>query len=220
MNAGLLPSEIESWMVRGDYNFDRSLFLTATIRSDKSSRFRPGNQVGYFPSGSIAYQFKDLFNGSVDRLKIRGGYGETGNQNIPPYSTFSDLRTGRDYPLNGTKLNRGFVLGNLGNPNLTWETTKQTNVGVDATFWNGRINLSVNKYWKNTSDLLLNVPLPTFTGGGSITRNVGEVFNGGWEASVDVVALDLEKFNWDFNLNYSYNNSEVESLSDGQDEIF
>lgn len=220
VRANLRPSEIESWMARGEYNLDRNLFLTATIRRDKSSRFRPGNQVGYFPSGSIAYQFRDLFDGAVERLKLRGGYGETGNQNIPPYTTFSDLNTGRDYPLNGTALTRGFILGNLGNADLTWETTKQTNVGVDATFLNGRLNLTLNKYWKNTTDLLLNVPLPTFAGGGSITRNVGEVFNGGWEVSLDAVPVDLEKFSWNFNLNYSYNQSEVKALSDDQTEIF
>lgn len=220
VSAFLRPSEIESWMARGEYNYDRTLYLTATIRSDKSSRFRPGNQIGYFPSGSVAYQFSDLFDGAVERLKLRGGYGETGNQDILSYTTYSDLETGADYPLNGTALTRGFILGNLGNPDLTWETTKQTNIGVDATFWNGRLNLSLNKYWKNTTDLLLNVPLPTFTGGGAITRNVGEVFNGGWEASVDVVAVDRDKFNWNFNLNYSYNNNEVKSLSDDQSEIF
>ncbi|HDZ13996.1 MAG TPA: TonB-dependent receptor, partial [Pricia sp.] len=220
VGAFLRPSEIESWMARGEYNLDRNLFLTATIRSDKSSRFRPGNQVGYFPSGSIAYQFRDLFGGAVERFKIRGGYGETGNQDILPFTTFSDLETGADYPLNGTALSRGFILGNLGNPDLTWETTKQTNIGADATFLNGRLNLTLNKYWKNTIDLLLNVPLPTFVGGGNITRNVGEVFNGGWEVSVDAVAVDLEKINWNFNLNYSYNQNEVKSLSDDQTEIF
>ncbi len=220
VGSSLMPSEIESWMARGEYNYNRRLYLTGTIRSDKSSRFRPGNQIGYFPSGSVAYQFRDLFGGTFERFKLRGGYGETGNQNIAPYTTYSDLKTGQDYPLNGSQLIRGFILGNIGNQDLTWETTKQTNIGVDATFWDGRLNLTLNKYWKNTSDLLLNVPLPTFTGGGSITRNVGEVFNGGWEGSLDVLAIDTEKFNWNFNINYSYNQSDVKSLSDDQSEIF
>ena len=220
VGSSLVPSEIESWMGRAEYNFDRNLFLTATIRSDKSSRFRPGHQVGYFPSASVAYQFKDLFGGTVERFKIRGGYGETGNQNIAPYSTFSDLTTGMDYPLNGSKLTRGIILGNLGNTDLTWETTKQTNIGADLAFWDGRLNVSLNKYWKNTTDLLLDVPLPIYTGGGTITRNVGEVFNGGWEASVDVTAIDQERFQWNFNVNYSYNHSEVKTLASGQTEIF
>lgn len=219
VRARLSKSEIHSYMLRGEYNFDQTLFLTGTIRADVSSRFRPENQTGYFPSLSVAYQFKDLFDGSLDRLKLRAGYGEVGNQGISPYSTYNTLQTGLNYPLDGTNEVPGIGLGAIANPDLTWETTRQVNVGLDASFMNGRINFSANKYWKNTTDLLLDVPLPNFTGGGAITKNVGEVFNGGWEFEVQSSLVSTDKFNWDMNLTYSHNSSEIKELSEGRDEI-
>lgn len=222
VNSNLSKFHIQSYMGRADYNFDRKLYLTGTIRTDISSRFRSGNRVGVFPSGAVAYQFRDLFNNRIQSLKIRAGYGEVGNQAIPPFSTFSTLSTGSNYPLNGTTESSGIGLtgGNLGNPDLTWETTKQTNIGLDATFFNGKASLSLNKYWKNTVDLLLDVPISDFLGGGTITQNIGEVFNGGWEVDFNITPIKIDDFDWNINANYSFNESEVKSLSNGVDELF
>jgi len=219
VGANFSKSKIHSYMGRAEYNFDQTLYLTGTLRADISSRFRPGNQTGYFPSGSVAYQFRNLLGDRLERLKLRAGYGEVGNQAIAPYSTYNTLLTGQNYPLDGSSETRGVILGNIANPDLTWETTKQTNFGFDATFMNGRINFSANKYWKNTTDLLLEVPLPDFTGGSSILSNVGEVFNGGWEFNLESVIASNDTFDWTANFNYSYNQSEVKALADGQDEI-
>lgn len=219
VNASLAKSQIVSYMGRGEYNFDRKLFLTATLRTDISSRFRPENQVGVFPSASAAYQFDNVLGEAIETLKLRAGYGETGNQAISPYSTYNTFQTGQDYPINGTTESRGLILGDIANPDLTWETTKQTNIGADITFLYGKFNMSINKYWKNTVDLLLNVPLPYYAGGGTVTRNVGEVFNGGWELNLQTHILNRKDFQWDVNVNYFYNNNEVKSLSDDQEEI-
>ncbi|AWW28800.1 hypothetical protein DN752_00880 [Echinicola strongylocentroti] len=219
VNASLSKSKIVSYMGRGEYNFDRKLFLTATLRTDISSRFRPENQVGVFPSASAAYQFENVMGDVIETLKLRAGYGETGNQAITPYSTYNTLQTGQDYPINGTTEARGLILGDIANPDLTWETTKQTNIGADLTFLYGKFNLSINKYWKNTVDLLLNVPLPYFVGGGAVTRNVGEVSNSGWEMSLQTHLINNNSFQWDVNANYSYNQNEVKSLTEGQNEI-
>ncbi|GAA4304592.1 TonB-dependent receptor [Aestuariibaculum suncheonense] len=219
VSANLSKSTIHSYMGRAEYNFDQKLYLTGTLRADTSSRFRPGNQTGYFPSGSLAYQFRDIFDGAVQRLKLRAGYGEVGNQAIAPYSTYNTLLTGQNYPLDGSSETRGVSLGTIANPDLTWETTKQSNIGFDVSFFDRKVNFSANKYWKNTTDLLLEVPLPDFTGGGAVLSNVGEIFNGGWEFDLETVLAGTEKFNWSANLNYSYNKSEVKSLTAGQQEI-
>ncbi|GAB3652135.1 TonB-dependent receptor [Echinicola sediminis] len=219
VNATYSKSQIVSYMGRAEYNYLRKLFVTATLRTDISSRFRPENQVGVFPSGSVAYQFENVAGEVIETLKLRAGYGETGNQAIAPYSTYNTLNTGQDYPINGTSIASGLVLGPLANPDLTWETTKQSNIGADLTFLYGKFNLSINKYWKNTVDLLLAVPIPGFVGGGSITRNVGEVFNGGWEFNLQTHLVNTPKFQWDVNTNYFFNTNEIKSLTSEQHQI-
>jgi TonB-linked SusC/RagA family outer membrane protein len=219
IRSSLSRSEIHSYMGRAEYNHNQKLFLTGTMRIDVSSRFRSGNQAGYFPSGTVAYQFNDLFNGVVNRFKVRVGYGEVGNQAVSPYSTYNTLTTGINYPIDGTNEPPGIALGPIANRDLKWETTRQTNIGFDARFLKGKIDLSVNKYWKNTTDLLLDDPLPDYAGGENVTRNVGEVFNGGWEFDIQSNIISTDAFSWSANLVYSYNGSEVKSLAKGRDEI-
>ncbi|WP_291864872.1 TonB-dependent receptor [Maribacter sp.] len=219
----LKPRTMESWIGRGEYNYNRKLFLTATIRSDKSSVFASGNQTGIFPSISAAYQLDDIFsdNSFINRLKLRGGYGETGNQSIAPFSTSNTISPGEaNFPINGLSESIGIALGATGNPDLTWETTTQTNIGVDFSFFNSRINLSADAYRKNTTDLLLAVPIPAYEGGGTILRNIGEVSNNGFEFNLDAKVVSTDKFNWISALNFSTNKNKVVSLTEGQTQIF
>lgn len=222
INANLSESAMQSWIARGEYNYGGNLFVTATVRADESSKFRPGNRLGVFPSVSAAYQFSDLLPDDffIGKLKLRAGYGETGNQSIAPYSTYNTISTtAANFPLDGLSEDVGIVLGNTGNPDLTWETTKQTNVGMDFSILKGRINIGVDAYWKNTTDLLLDVPIPGFEGGGTILQNVGEVSNKGFEFNVDATVINNDKLNWSTNLNITANKNKVESLAGGQDQI-
>ncbi|TKG93003.1 TonB-dependent receptor [Puteibacter caeruleilacunae] len=221
VKATYSESTIQSWIGRGEYNYKNKLFLTATVRADESSRFRSSERLGIFPSASAAYQLDELVENIDfwDRFKLRAGYGETGNQAIAPYSTYSTLATGANFPLDGMSESVGIKLGNNGNPNLTWETTKQSNVGLDFTFLAGRISFSADAYVKNTTDLLLDVPLANYEGGGTIKKNVGEISNKGYEFNVSGTIINKSNLNWTASLNYSKNKNKVESLSDGQTQI-
>lgn len=222
VNANLAESAMQSWIARGEYNYNKNLFVTATIRADKSSKFRSDNQLGIFPSVSAAYQFADMFSDDsfIEKLKFRVGYGETGNQSIAPYSTYNTIsNSSANFPLNGLTESVGIKLGTTGNPDLTWETTKQTNIGVDLSFLNGRLNVGADAYWKNTTDLLLAVPIPGYEGGGSLLQNVGEVSNTGFEFNVSGIIIENDKFNWDSSLNFTTNKNKVVSLNQGQEQI-
>ena len=221
VKASFSESSIQSYIGRGEYNYNNQLFVTATLRADESSRFRKGNRLGFFPSASVAYNVNQITDNieALDQFKLRAGYGETGNQAIAPYSTYSTLNTGKNYPINGTSESIGLQLGNIGNPDLTWETTKQTNIGADFLFWTGRLSLSVDAYWKTTTDLLLDVPIPDFEGGGTVTKNIGEISNKGIEFNLGGTILSKDKLKWTASFNYSYNENEVVSLSEGQEQI-
>ncbi|CDF79775.1 TonB-dependent receptor [Formosa agariphila KMM 3901] len=212
-------SDIQSLMARGSYVFNESLFATATIRMDQSSRFRDDNNTGYFPSLALKYSFKKmnfLENGTVlTDFAIRAGWGQVGNQNIAPYSTYPSSQIGgldASYPFSGGTPSPGAIPLGYGNPDLTWETTTQTNVGLDLSFWNGRANLTVDGYQKNTTDLLLDVPVPGTNGGGVITQNIGEVENYGIDVSLGGNIIRSENFNWDSNFNFSYVKNKVIDL--------
>ena len=216
VGADYFESAIQSYIGRAEYDLASSLFLTATVRVDQSSRFREGNNTGVFPSFSAAYSLRNLDfiqqSNFVNNIKLRAGYGVTGNQDIRPYSTFRNFNTGQNYSFDGLAQNVGLVLGNPVDENLTWETTSQINIGADFLFLKGRLNVTADWFKKNTNDLLLEVPLPRFTGGGSILRNVGEVQNTGVELVVSAVVIEQDDFTWNSNLNVSTVNNEVLNL--------
>lgn len=218
------PRTLESFVGRLEYTFNRNFFATATLRRDGTSVFRDGNRIGYFPSAAIGYQFGDLLpdDSFIDGLKITAGYGVTGNQAVSPYSTYNSISSNpANFPINGVgEESVGIQLGNTGNPDLTWETTKQINLGIGLSFLEGRLNVEANFYKKNTEDLLLSVPLPDFEGGGSVLQNVGEVSNNGVELDISGYIVRSNKFDWNSSLNFSTNKNKVESLTGDQDEIF
>jgi len=222
VNATLSESTMQSWIGRGEYNYNGELFLTATIRSDESSKFRKGNRTGIFPSISAAYNLwsilpEDTFIGN---LKVRAGYGETGNQSIAPYSTYNTISTtSANFPLDGLTESVGIKLGNTGNPDLTWETTKQSNVGIDFSIFEGRIKFSADAYKKNTTDLLLAVPIAGYEGGGSILQNIGEVSNTGFEFNINGTVFEKDNFSWTSSFNFTTNKNNVEQLAGDQEQM-
>ncbi|MDN5215225.1 TonB-dependent receptor [Fulvivirgaceae bacterium BMA12] len=218
----LTPSTIQSYMGRGEYNYNNTIYLTATIRVDQSSVFRPDNRTGTFPSVALAYNFGNapFFNGGsiVSDLKVRAGWGQVGNQNIDPFSTFASVKANSSFAFNGATATPGSSPDGFANPELTWETTTQTNVGVDLSLFDGRASLSIDGYKKNTTDLLLETPIPDTNGGGTILKNVGEVENTGIDVVLSAAVINKDKLSWDVNFNLSHYKNEVVDLG-GVEEI-
>ncbi|QVY66929.1 TonB-dependent receptor [Polaribacter sp. Q13] len=212
-------SSIQSLMARAAYVYDENLFVTATVRMDQSSRFRSNQNTGYFPSVALKYSFKKMNfisnNEFLTDFAIRGGWGQVGNQNVTPYVTYPSSQIGgtnASYPFTGGTPQPGAIPAGYGNEDLTWETTTQTNIGLDFAFLNGRANLTLDAYKKNTTDLLLDVPVPGTNGGGVITQNIGEVENYGVDLSLGGSVIRTDNFNWDSNFNFSFVKNKVVDL--------
>ncbi|MBB3696997.1 SusC/RagA family TonB-linked outer membrane protein [Flammeovirga yaeyamensis] len=182
-----------SYLGRVNYTFNNKYTVTANFRADKSSKFAEGHQWGYFPSASAAWFISEeaFLNTSnvVSDLKMRAGWGVTGNQGIPPYNTFQ----GYDTNLYGSISNGslvGTIPNNIPNASLTWETTEQYNVGVDFGFFKSRINGSLDVYHKTTRDLLQKIAAPASTGFDNFYVNRGTMSNQGVELNLEAVILD------------------------------
>jgi len=211
--------ELSSFMLRAEYILDDNLFLTATGRYDGTSVFRQEQRWGFFPSVALAYKLDDLIDSSgANSLKLRAGWGQVGNQNVGPYSTFGGLSFG-SYSFDQSSNTPGTILDSFENEELTWETTTQTNVGIDFGFGSGRGNISLDGYKKITSDLLLEVPVPSTFGGGTIFRNVGEVENIGIDVALGYDIIATDNMTWSSNFSLSYVKNEVTQLYDDLVEI-
>ena len=210
---------IRSYIGRVNYGFKDRYLVTASLRSDGSSKFRGDNRYSTFPSIGVAWRIsEENFTGDFfDDLKIRASWGETGSQAIDVYGTVTTFLTD-DYSAgtsfqNG-QLTSGIIIGNPGNPDLTWETTEQWNVGVDMEIFDGRLGLVIDYFDKKTTDLLLSEPLPQYSGGGSIFRNLGEVTNTGFEFSINAAVIDNGDFRYTTALNASFLTNEVTDIGD------
>ncbi len=217
---------IRSYIGRVNYTLMDRYLITASIRADGSSKFRGDNQFGYFPSMALGWRLsEEEFIKSLnffDDLKLRGSYGVTGSQAIPVFGTItsfntSDQQAGTSFE-NG-QLTSGIIIGNPGNSNLKWETTEQINFGIDMQIFNGRLGFTADYFKKNTTDLLLSEPLPQYSGGGAIFRNLGEVENSGFEFGLTSTVVDNGKFNWYTSVNLSLLDNEVISIGD-REQIF
>ncbi len=204
-------SKLISWTARAAYIYKDKYMLTATGRYDGSSRFGANNKWGFFPSVGLGWKvdqesfMKD--NEVVSNLKVRGSYGITGNQEIDNYASLASL-SNVNYIDDNTPI-LGFKEG-LGNPNLKWERTQQLDIGVDVGLWS-RVNIALDYYKRNTTDLLYNVPIPTTSGFKSMLQNIGEVENQGFEFSANARVIDSE-IKWDVNVNLSKNVNKVVEL--------
>ncbi|MGN6416773.1 MAG: SusC/RagA family TonB-linked outer membrane protein [Pseudobacter sp.] len=207
-----------SFIGRVNYAYKSKYLLTATVRRDGSSRFGDENKYGTFPSASAAWRiseedfFKDI--SFVNDLKLRVGYGITGNQNIGNYSFASVLQTVQ-YNFNGTPVN-AIVPQAIPNPGVRWEKVEQANIGVDASFLNSRVNVTLDAYLKNTRDMLVPMSVPISTGYSDIvvpSINLGKVQNRGVELAVNTKNITGE-FEWSTSFNVSYNQNKILSLND------
>lgn len=204
---------------RINYNYADKYLLTATVRRDGSSRFGSGNKWGIFPSVAASWRIsqEDFFqNDIMSDLKLRASFGITGSQEIGNYNSLSTLGASTNgYLVGGEKIT--IVLPQqYTNPDLKWEQTAQTDIGIDFGFLNGKIRGSLDYYYKKTTDLLLSVAVPSPSLITTQIANVGTVTNQGIELDLSFDLMRTKNFAWDANLNLSHNKNEVVSLSNGQ----
>ncbi len=195
-----------SYFLRGNYSFMDKYLIGASIRTDGSSRFGPENRYGWFPSASVGWVLSEenfLKNVSfLSFLKLRASWGLTGNAEIGE-SNFLSLYSVSNYP--GLP---GFVPAQLGDPNLKWEKTSQTDIGLEFGIIKNRISGEVDVYKKHTTDLLLAINIPATTGYTTILENLGTMDNKGIEVSLNSNNL-VGKFKWSTSLNVAYNKNKV-----------
>lgn len=209
-------NSIASFFGRAFYSFDERYLLTATIRRDGSSKFAKGNKWGWFPAVALAWRAsQEAFlrnNAIINNLKLRAGWGATGNQNVSDYAYMALLS------YKTTPWGTGVLTGNTANPDLTWETTHSYNVGIDLGLFQNRIEVIADVYYKKTKNLLLQLPLPAYLGSsgqGAASNpwgNVGSLENKGIELTVNTTNITNKDFQWTSNLVFSLNRNKVLEL--------
>ncbi len=224
VNSGYQNWALQSFLGRLNYAFNDKYLLTGTFRADGSSKFYGDNKYGYFPSGAFAWRLSnESFIQSMNifsDLKLRASYGLVGSQAINPYKTLSLLALGKFYSFNGTTSQSiGIGPGISANPNLKWETTAQTDIGLDFGVLEGRISGTIDYYHKKTTDLLMDVSIPFYNGGGSLTQNVGSLENKGFEFLLSGVIMNRSDFRLSSNVNFSINRNKILDLGENK-EIF
>ena len=209
---------LDSYLARVNYSYNDKYLMSASYRADGSSVFGKNNKWGYFPAISVAWRVsEEKFIKSIDfisNLKLRGSIGATGNQAISPYSSLAKISAGDGYPWDGGIVtNTGYLIMSLSNQNLRWETTVQSDLGLDFALFDGRLTSTIDVYKKKTKDLLLYRQLPGSSGITSIIDNIGSVENKGMEITLggDILTGDLK---WNSGFNISFNRSKVIDMGD------
>ena len=207
-------SVLTSILGRVFYSYQNKYLFTATIRRDGSSKFGKNNRYGYFPSFSLGWNVaEEKFMENVhwlDQLKLRGGYGVLGNQEIDNYQYSSTITTGINYPDGNGGLLQGAFPKNFANPDIKWEETAMTNVGIDFMAFNNRLSLTADYYVKNTKDILLTVPIPISSGGANDPiRNAGKIRTNGFEFNLGWMDQPNPDISYGINLIGSFNKNKV-----------
>jgi TonB-linked SusC/RagA family outer membrane protein len=214
--------QLLSYFARANYSFKDRYLLTVTDRVDGASRFGVNSKYANFPSAAIAWRIsqEDFLhdNSTITDLKLRFGYGRTGNSNFNNYSSLDQLGSNQ-YVFNGTRTS-GITTGSLGNPALQWERAGQYDLGLNVGLWQNRVTFEADVYQRTTTDLLLNAPVPQSSGYGSIIRNIGSVRNRGLELSLNTANVQGKDFTWSTTFNISFLKNKVLALGDAGDDIF
>lgn len=213
---------MNSYFLRGGYTYQDKYMLTLTGRVDGSSRFGANNKYGFFPSVGAGWMVSEepfMENvGVISQLKLRSSYGITGNTEIPIYQSLATVSSGTVL-LNGQRATSSWV-NRLANPNLEWEKTSQFDVGFNLALFDYNVSLEFDYYYKLTTDLLLDRPLPQTTGFGAVRDNIGEVSNRGVEVMLTTTNFENNRFNWNTTLNFNYNQNRIEKLGENNEDIF
>ena len=217
-SQGYSVSGLESWMGRVMYSYDDRYMISATIRSDGSSRLAPGYQWHTYPAVSAGWNIaKEAFMKNVswiDEMKLRLGWGQTSNQAVAPYSTLGTLST-MPYNFGSTGYATGYYVNQLPNPSLGWEYSKTTNAGLDFTLFKNRLSGTFEYYVTNTHGLLFNVNMPPSSGVNGYTGNVGSTQNKGWELTLNGTIIKSKDWQWDAGVNFAANRNKIVALSSG-----
>ncbi len=204
-----------SYFGRINYTYDNKYLVTVTGRTDGSSKFGLNNNYAFFPSAALGWRVSEekFLKGSktISNLKIRTSYGLTGNSEIPPYQSDASLNS-YTAVLNNTRVT-GVGTGRIANPDLKWEKTAQFDAGVELGLLQNRISLEADVYYRKTTDMLLDVPLPRSSGYASIRKNIGSMQNKGLELTLNTVNISSKNFNWNTTFNISMNRNKVLSLA-------
>lgn len=209
---------------RLSYNYSDRYLFTGTLRADGSSKFARGQQWGYFPSASAAWRISEEgFMKDFDffqNLKLRVGYGTSGNNNVDNNMYATDYGSGH-YGYNGSDYITLVPGTTLGNPKLKWEKTTTTNVGLDISILNSRVNLSVDWYNNESSNLLIKNQIPTSTGYTHQFQNIGSIRNRGVELVLNTTNIRTKDFTWTMDFNIAFNRSKVLDIyGDGETDNF
>ena len=212
----IAKDNLMSFLGRVAYSYNNKYLLTASIRADGSSKFGKENKWGYFPSVALGWTLSEesiIKNMNIfDNFKLRASYGVTGNNQIPAYSSIG-LLGAANYVFNDVFYS-GIAQNNVSNPGLKWETTAQSNFGIDLGFLKNRLNITAEVYYKKTTDLLLDVQLPLSSGYETALKNIGSFSNKGFELTVNSVNIDKNDFKWRSDFTFSFNRNKVLDLGD------
>lgn len=221
ISSGFGSSSMASFFTRETYNYGDRYLGTYTYRYDGSSNFGPKNRWAGFHSVALAWRFSnekffEPVKKVIDNGKLRLGWGQTGNSSIGSYAW------GAAITRMPSALGMGFRPSNIPNTSIRWESQEQYNVGLDLGFFNGRLNLTVDAYYKRSDDMLMSMQLPSYMGtqgnGSSKLQapkgNYGSIENKGLEITLDAHPVQLKNFSWDSNFQISFNKNKLLSLSD------
>jgi len=216
----------ESFLFRANYSWKSKILLTFSARSDASSVFAANNKRAFFPSGAIAWRLieEDFIQslGIFDNLKLRASYGRLGNPGLGFGASLTRLsNAGNNYILGVNQdVVPGIAANSLGNENLRWETTDQFDVGLDAGFFDNRLQVTLDYYSKRTDDLLINVQVPWLTSFSTSLTNFGVVSNKGVELAITSININKNNFRWETNFNIATNRNEVLDIFNEEGFIF
>ena len=212
---------LNSYFSRLSYNYRSKYYFTATLRADGSSKFPAKNRWGFFPSAGASWNIaKEDFlknNTLLSDFKLRFSYGTSGNNRVNDFASLFPVILSNDanYAF-GNSYVKGAVQPTLGNPDLKWETTSTSDLGLDVAIWKSRLELNIDYYRKVTKDLLIQATTPGHIGYTSAMTNIGSVSNTGFEFTLNSVNLDKGGFRWNSNFNVAFNRNKVLSLNSGQ----
>ncbi|MFD1602102.1 SusC/RagA family TonB-linked outer membrane protein [Flavobacterium artemisiae] len=208
---------LSSYFGRVQYSFDDRYLLTGTLRRDGSSQFAEGNKWDWFPSAALGWKISNESflknNPTINNLKLRLGWGIVGNASVPN-NAFTSV-----YGTSATNWGSGQIATNTANPDLKWEKTNSSNIGLDLGLFDNRIELTADAYYKKTDDLLLRLSLPAYvgtTGQGSTSppyANIGSLENKGIEFSLNTLNMQRDNFSWKTNITFSINRTKVLKLN-------
>ena len=232
INSGLNERQLSSYMVRMNYGYNNRYLITVSGRWDGASQLGEGNKWDFFPSVALAWKIKNegflTDSDQITELKLRVGFGRTGNSAVSPYATVGDIRS-IFLPFNGIGNQIGYTTNepyysssqlSLANPNLGWEKTSQYNVGLDFGLIRNRVFGSLDAYVSSTEDLLLSVNIPTLTGFPSTIANIGRTSNRGVELSLTGIPIQSgNSFFWETNFNGAWQKDQIEELAYGRNDM-